>query len=107
MVEVMVSNVTLGEVEILETTNEHADLEIEATISFDAHLSYVDQDNSIWDSEDNTFIITEYAEETVKREESVRVEISVSIQGLDPDSFEIEDLSFADPVGSILVQSSR
>jgi hypothetical protein len=106
VVEVMVSDVTLSEVEILETTNEHADLEIEATIKFDAQLSYVDQDNSIWDSEDKTFIITEYAKETVKREESVRVEISVSFEGLDPDSFEIEAVSFADPIGSILVQSS-
>jgi hypothetical protein len=106
VVEVTVSDVTLGEVEILETTNEHADLEIEATINFNADLSYVDQDNSIWDSEDKTFIITEYAKETVKREESVRVEISVSFEGLDPDSFEIGERSFADPVRSILVQSS-
>jgi len=106
VVDVTVSDVLLDEVEILETTSDHAALEIEATITFDAELSYVDQDNSIWDSEDETFIITEYAKETVEREQSVRAEVSVSFKGLDPDSFEIGNVSIANSKESILVQSS-
>jgi hypothetical protein len=106
VVEVTVSDVSLGEIEILQTTDDHADLEIEATITFDAELSYVDQDNSIWDSEDKTFIFTEYAKETVERERSVQVEISVSFEGLDPDSFNIDDVSIANSKEPILVQSS-
>jgi hypothetical protein len=105
--EVSVSGVSLDEVEILQTEEDYADLQVEATIEFDAYLTYVDQDNSVWDSEDKRFMFTEYAHETVRRKESLPVDISVTFEGLDPDSFNIVQISFTDTKKPVLVNADE
>jgi len=85
---------------------DHADLEIEPTVKFDADLCYGDPETAVWDSEDSTQFFINTVEETVQREEAVRVEISASFQGLDADSFTIGKMSFAESRNPILIRSS-
>ena len=85
---------------------DHADLEIEPTVKFDADLSYGDPKTAVWDSEDSTQFFINTVEETVQREEAVRVEISASFQGLDADSFTIGKMSFAESRNPILIRPS-
>lgn len=83
------------EPEIIEIDTEDATLQLSVACDYKAYLSYDDSATASYD--EGTLVYVEHRDEEVDREAELTVEIEVSFEGMDPDSFEIIGISLISP----------
>jgi hypothetical protein len=95
--EVQVKEVELGDerddFDIVFLDDKAATLSASATVRYQAELEYGDENAMSYDGEDGTTTFWSNIEESVARAETVDVEIEITLDGLDPDAFDIERVS--------------
>jgi hypothetical protein len=75
--------------------------------SVDVHLSYDDSSTGTYDSEEKRMLFMERVNEIVEREEDVVVEVRATIDGLDPDAFDVVDVDLVEPSGDQGIRTSK
>ena len=94
--EVEVTKLTpADEPEIIEIDTEDATLQLSIASQYNAYLSYDDSATASYD--EGTLIYVEHRDEEVEREAELTVEIEVSFERMDVDSFEIISISLISP----------
>jgi predicted nucleic acid-binding protein len=83
------------EPEIIEIDNEDATLQLSIASDYKAYLSYDDSATASYD--EGTLIYVEHRNEEVEREAELTVEIEVSFEKMDPDTFDIVSISLISP----------
>jgi hypothetical protein len=95
--EVTVTDVDLSDDEdlydIVDLDEDSATVSVFVDVEYRAELTYGDENLASYDSEDKTVTFWGNIEESVKRTENVEVQIEVSLDGIDADAFDIEDVS--------------
>ena len=106
--EVRVTEVDIEDMafEVVEISDGCATVFVAAQIYYEADLHYGDVDNAAWDGEDKQYIYIDHVKETVQRDAPFDVEITVSFEGLNPDSFDVESVS-VDAPSTIEVETDR
>lgn len=87
--------VSAPEPQIIEIGRESATLNLDMTVSYTAHLSYIDSGSSIYS--EGELVFADQKEEDVRREQDVTVEILVTYNQMDLDTFEIENVIVIEP----------
>lgn len=83
------------EPEIIEINTEDAKLQLSIASDYKGHLSYNDSATASYD--EGTLVYVEHRNEEVEREAELMVEIEVSFEKMDPDSFDIIGISLISP----------
>lgn len=83
-----------GEIEIISLATHKASVEMPATITFDAEISYDDPNTGVWDSEDKVLLFQETKEETVTSTVHRSVAVEMTFQPLQPSSVQIRRVWF-------------
>jgi hypothetical protein len=83
-----------GAIEIISLATHKAIVEMPATITFDAEISYDDPNTGIWDSEDKVLLFQETKEERVTSTVHRSVAVEMTFQPLRPSSFQIRRVWF-------------
>jgi hypothetical protein len=83
-----------GEIEIISLATHKAIVEMPATITFDAEISYDDPNTGVWDSEDKVLLFQETKEKTVTSTVHRSVAVEMTFQALQPRSFQIRRVWF-------------
>ena len=73
-----------GKVEIISLAADNAIIEIPATLTFDADISYADPATGFWDKEDKVLLFQETVEAAVTREAHRSVALEITFKALDP-----------------------
>jgi len=84
------------EPEIIEIDKEEALLQLNFDATYSADLSYNDSATASYD--EGTLVYVEHRKEEVERDQELVVEVRVAYEQVDPDSFEIIDISLSDPL---------
>ena len=92
--------------EVVDISDGQATVFVTATVNYEADLCYGDVDNAPWDGEDQRYIFIQKIAETVQRDGSFDVEITVSFDDLDPESFEIDSVS-VDAPSTVKIETDR
>lgn len=82
------------EAEIISLTANEAIIEIPATLTFQAEISYYDPGTGSYDSEDGVMIFQEKVHSTVTRKVHRSVAVKVTFINLNPNSFEVHSVWF-------------
>ena len=85
------------EPEIIEIDKEEAVLQLNFDATYSADLSYNDSATASYDSEDGKLMYVERRKEEVERRQELVVEVRVAYEHLDPNSFEVTDVSVTEP----------
>jgi hypothetical protein len=83
------------EPQIIEINLESATVHLDMTCEYSAHLSYIDSDSSIYSEGELAY--ADQKEEDVRRQQEFTVEILVTYERMDADTFEIENIRLIDP----------
>ena len=102
--EVYVYDLTpMPEPQIIEIDLESATLHLDMTAEYSAHLSYIDSGSSNYS--EGELVFADRKEEDVKREHELTMEIFVTYERMDPDTFEIENIRLIDPSDGFGIQT--
>lgn len=102
--EVSVDKLTPAlEPQIIEIGPESATLHLDMTAEYSAHLSYIDSGSSIYS--EGELVFADRKEEDVNREQELTVEIYITYERMDPDTFEIENIRLIDPSDGFGIQT--
>lgn len=93
-----------GEVEIISLAADQAIIEMPATLTFKAHISYSLPGTGTYDSEDDVVLFQDTAESTVTRKAHRSVAAEVTFEDLAPESFQVHGVWF-EGKGDIAVKS--
>jgi hypothetical protein len=93
--EVVVSDLAPDEPEILQIDKEEALLQISIAAQYKAYLSYNDLDTASYD--EGTLVYVEHRNEEVEDELELIVGVEAQYEQLDPDTFEIIEVSLISP----------
>jgi hypothetical protein len=102
--EVSVQKAKLDEVEILEVGEKEATVQVRYHLEYEADVSYDDPDMMSYDSETGQTFSWGTKEDTVYRQAYALADVQVSFEGLDPDWFEIDDVTVTEPSDSMGVE---
>jgi hypothetical protein len=83
-----------GEVEMISLAADKAIVEMPATLTFDADISYKKAGTGVWDGEDKVLLFQETAEETVTETAHRSVAVEITFEALEPKSFQIRRVWF-------------
>jgi hypothetical protein len=83
-----------GDVEIISLTADEAIIEMPATLTFAADVSYYVPGTGSYDSEDDVLLFEDTAESTVTRTAHRSVAAEVTFEDLDPESFQVHGVWF-------------
>jgi hypothetical protein len=90
--EVTVTNVEITDEALIEVSEQHAVVELTATVAFEADVSYDDLATASYDSEDKVLIPWRTIRKTVEQEEEITVDVSLNLALDNQDLFDIDAL---------------
>jgi hypothetical protein len=93
--------------EIIEINNGEAVLQLNFEAEYEAHLTYNDSSNAIYDSEEKRLVYFDKKHEHVEREQDLVVEVRVSYEQMDPASFEVMEVSLTEPADGFGVETEN
>lgn len=97
-VEVEMTSIKLrGEPEIIDHAKGSALAEMTFELRFNAYLSFEDSDTGVWDGEDKQMLFMDQVDETHPRRERLVVNVTMTLDGTDPDEFALEDVFLIEP----------
>ena len=76
--DISATDVDIGDLSVIEIDGNQAVVNVGATVSFEANVSYADPEGSYYDKEDKEFVALRYVSETV--EDSVDVDLEVGVE---------------------------
>ena len=82
------------DIAIISFSDVGAIVEVSLEVSFTASMTYDVPGTGIYDKEDNRLYFQESVTEDVERTTDARVEIAITVQGLDPESVRVVDVKF-------------
>lgn len=92
------TDVDVGRAYVLSRDDNSFEIEIEATVSFTAQVSYDDLSTAMWDSEDKVLYAWNTIERELERETSVRIQLDCTIDIEQVGDMEIERAAVTEPV---------
>lgn len=92
------TNVAVKRAYVLNRDEDSFEIEIEATVSFTAQVSYDDLSTAMWDSEDKALYAWNTIEADLERETPVRIEVYCTLDEQDVSKLEIETARVTEPV---------
>lgn len=81
---VRVKDVSLRDESVVALSNEEVDYALDAEVSFEADIKYLDPDSVFYDGETRTYLYMGSVEETVRRTLEVPIEVSLSFDPSNP-----------------------
>jgi len=87
--EVTVTRIALGDPQILEVDEESATVSVSVDLDYDADVSYEDDNEGIWDSEDHTWFYRPTKYQEVKESANFEVELLIQFDPNNEISFEV------------------
>ncbi len=93
--EVELTSIDLDEdVEIISLTPNQAIVELPASLTFKADVTYDEPGTGTYDSEDRVMLFQDTVDETVERTAHRSIGVEVTFEDLDPDSFQVHGVWF-------------
>ncbi len=77
---------------VLDISDNIATLKFNASISFEAQVSFIDFENSIYDSEEGTYLYTKCVEDTVEKEVEISVQVDIKYNLTDRENITINNV---------------
>ena len=84
----------VDDIEIISLSPDGAIVEMPATLTFTAEISYYEPGTGSYDSEDGIVMFQDTVEEKVTRTTDRSIGVEITFEGLDPDSFEVHGVWF-------------
>ncbi|MGE0361134.1 MAG: PIN domain-containing protein [Vicinamibacterales bacterium] len=107
-VEMTVTSIALDEEpEILDVERTSATVQLTFRAEYSADLSYDDSSTGIYDSEDDRQLFMDHVNETVTGDTYLVAQVYVRLDGMKPQSFQVQNIDLVDPVRGFGISTSK